>query len=140
MYRETTEVCAGILRLGIDYVYVTKRLGTQNNISLSLNKNIEAARELISTHNEECMAQVLSLLCAYYLPPCGNATHPQPPPSICKEECGYVQESCRATWQAAALAFGSMKPVLSCDDTSKLLYPLPHCCTGAGILLPKPSR
>ena len=24
-------------------------------------------------------------------------------------------------------------PFIDCDDTSQLLFPLPHCCTGAGI-------
>jgi hypothetical protein len=32
--------------------------------------------------------------------------------------------------------FDNLDPFLTCDDTSQLLFPLPNCCTGAGIKLP----
>ena len=139
MYTEPTEVCTSVLHQGIDYVFITRRLGSQSSLSASLNKNIETVRELIATQNKECVEQVLRLLCSYYLPYCGNATHPQFPSSICQKECDYVQKTCQATWQAATLAFSGLEPFLSCAETSKLLNPLPHCCTGAGINLPTHS-
>ena len=133
MYTSVTSVCADVLRLGIDYIYISSRLGPQNSVSATLNKNIENAGELLSTHDEECMRLILRLICAYYFPPCGNATHPHPPSSICHEECVFVQERCPATWQAAALAMKNLEPFLSCKRPSQLLHPLPNCCTGAGI-------
>ena len=139
VYTSPTEVCSDSLRLGIDYVYTASGLGTQSSISETLNNDLASAREFISTHDEDCIELVLQLVCAYYLPSCGNATHPHSPSSICQEECTYVQQSCLATWQAAGLAFRSMEPFLSCDDTSHLLHPISHCCTGAGIQLPTPS-
>ena len=139
VYTSPTDVCSDSLRLGIDYVYTASGLGTQSNISETLNKDLASARAFISTHDEDCIELVLQLVCAYYLPSCGNATHPHSPSSICQEECTYVQQSCLATWQAAGLAFRSMEPFLSCDDTSHLLHPISHCCTGAGIQLPTPS-
>ena len=139
MYTSPTEVCADTLKLGIDYTYVVHRLGTQSSISEALSENIASARALIATHDTECISQVLRLVCAYYLPSCGNATHSHAPSSICQEECSHVHEVCTATWQAVALAFRNIGPFLSCDDTSHLLHPVPNCCTGAGIQLPKPS-
>ena len=47
----------------------------------------------------------------------------------------YVQKSCHTTWLAAKLALID-PPFINCDDTSHLIFPLPNCCTGAGIKLP----
>ena len=44
-----------------------------------------------------------------------------------------VQEKCQKTWDALILAFSSVVPILDCNDTSSLLFPIPHCCTGAGL-------
>ena len=73
-------------------------------------------------------------MCRYYLPPCGNfeLTHTLPPSSICQEECSQVQSECHETWQTAAVLL-TPYPFINCDDTSRLLFPLPNCCTGAGI-------
>lgn len=133
MYAAETAVCEDFLRLGTDYVYVSNTLGTQSSISEYLNDNIETARNLIAIHSEECLEQVFRLLCFYYLPPCGNATHLQSPSSICQEECLHVQETCSATWEAVTLAFTRLEPVLNCSDTSNIIFPLPNCCTGAGV-------
>ena len=43
-----------------------------------------------------------------------------------------MQTVCKETWEAAALAFVNDSFI---DCTSKLLFPLPNCCTGAGIRL-----
>ena len=122
------------------YIYTASGLGTQSSISETLNKDLASARALISTLDKYCIELVFQLVCAYYLPSCGNATHPHSPSSICQEECTYVQQSCLPAWQAAVLVFRTiMEPFLSCDNTSHLLHPISHCCTGAGIQLPTPS-
>ena len=135
MYTAETQVCKDVLRLGVDYVYISNKLENQSSISKALNANIDNARDLIATHTQECVNQVFRLLCLYYLPGCGNATNIHSPTSICQEECSHVQETCAPTWQAAMLAFNDIEPSLMCEDTSQLLYPLPNCCTGAGIQL-----
>ena len=135
VYDFETEVCDGVLRHGIDYVYSSKGLGTQSSISEALNENFELVRDVISTHSQYCVDQVLRLVCAYYLPRCGNSTHNQFPPSICQEECLYTETTCSSTWEAVSSAFSSLDSFLVCEDPSCLLFPLPHCCTEAGIYL-----
>lgn len=130
VYEHPVDVCA--LRLGVDYVYVSNRLGgTQNSISTVLNEIIESV-DLIATHDKDCVDQVYRLICHYYLPTCGNFTHFIPPSSLCQEECNYVKDNCEATWRAADITFTDL-PFIDCDDTAQLLSPLPNCCTGAGI-------
>lgn len=134
MYISNVEKCEN-LRIGIDYIYSVNKLGTQSYISSVLNENLRRFINLTLTHDAICVHKVMALLCYYYLPPCGNATNPQSPSSICSEECSYVQQQhCSSTWQVAALMFSNLGQTLECDDTSRLLYPLPNCCTGVGFL------
>ena len=44
-----------------------------------------------------------------------------------------VQEECQTTWDAILLAFKTIDPIIDCNDTSNVLFPIPHCCTGAGL-------
>ncbi|CAI8040127.1 Neurotrypsin, partial [Geodia barretti] len=133
VYKSETAICEGVVRLGIDHVYARSRLGDQNTIAQLLNENLKTVVTVIADHNDLCVKQVLRVLCNFYLPPCGNSTHPVPPSSICQEECHMVQEKCQKTWDALYLAFRSVAPILNCNDTSSLLFPIPHCCTGAGL-------
>ena len=137
VYEFPADVCNDQLRVGVDYVYVSNKLGGfQNSTSTLLNDKISSVKDIITTHEKDCVDQVFKLICYYYLPPCGNFTHFMQPPSLCEEECIYVMESCRATWQAAAIVFTD--PLfIDCSDTSHLLCPLPNCCTDAGIIRPE---
>ena len=113
------EVCNNVLRFGIDYIYISHVHGSQTAITTLL-------------HNK---VLVFRVICHYYLPQCGNFTHnPLLPSSLCQEVCAHVQTVCKETWEAAALAFVN-DSFIDCNDTSKLLFPLPNCCTGAGIRL-----
>ena len=89
---------------------------------------------IITAHSVNCVEQVYRVICHYYLPPCGNTTHTLPPSSLCQEECLYVEKSCQAMWQAAQIVFTD-PPFIDCEATSKLLFPLPNCCTGGGIAI-----
>ena len=46
-----------------------------------------------------------------------------------------VQDKCKETWNATLLVLHTqgIKPVIDCSDTSIMLFPVPHCCTGAGL-------
>ena len=114
-----------------DRIYILKSHGTQSNISTILNSKIQILHELVATYDKDCVNQMFRVMCRYYLPPCGNFTHKQPPTSICQEECSQVQSKCPETWQTARIAVSPF-PFINCDDTSELLFPLPNCCTGAG--------
>ena len=131
MYKSETDVCDGIVRPDVDYVYASFRLGDQSTIAQLLNENVTNITTL--THTEYCMKEVFRVLCYFYLPPCGNSTHLAPPPSICQEECYMVQKECNTTWNTV---FKNLDPIIDCSDTSMLLFPVPHCCTGAGLGLP----
>ena len=133
MYKSRTAVCDGVVRLGIDHVFARSRLGDQNTITQLINKNMQAVEALLAGHNEACLKQVYRVLCHFYLPPCGNATDPVPPSSICQEDCQMVQEKCPHTWDIILVAFSGVDPIIDCNDTSRLLFPVPHCCTDAGL-------
>ena len=136
MYVREIKECSGVLSLGSDYVFISNSLGTQTNIGTALD---EIALPLVASEDEECLQQMFKVICHYYLPPCGNITHhPLLPSSLCQEECFRVQSTCPALWQAAAAATAGLADFYSsidCSITSQLLFPLPNCCTGAGIKL-----
>ena len=123
-----------MLRLGIDYVYTRSTLGDKSTISQLLNEKIWDID--IKAHNEDCINLIYGIMCHFYFPSCGNVTHPVGPSSICQEECQRVQENCHTTWNAVVLALGNSVTILNCSDTSRLLYPVPHCCADIG---PDPS-
>ena len=138
-YTGGVELCEGVLRPALDLIYIPKSHGTQSNISTILNSKIQISHQLLATHDKDCVDQVFRVMCHYYLPPCGNFTHPLPPTSICQKECSQVQSKCQETWQTARVLL-TPHPFINCDDTSELLFPLPHCCTGAGIsVVPTPT-
>ena len=130
----------GVRTFGIDNVYATSALGNQSTISALVNQHILNTQTVIADHDEECVKQVFRVLCHFYLPPCGNTTHPAPPSSICQEECQMVQENCQKTWNSVLLTVSDIDLNVNCNDTSILLFPVPHCCTGAslGLLLHNP--
>ena len=134
MYTARTEACEGVIRLGIDHVYARSRLGNQSTIAQMLDENLKSVEGIVGDGDRGCLKIVYRALCHFYLPSCGNATHPAPPTSICPMECRTVQEKCDKSWNAVLLALNNdVTPVINCDDTSSLLFPLPHCCTGAGL-------
>ncbi|CAI8031474.1 Deleted in malignant brain tumors 1 protein, partial [Geodia barretti] len=133
VYKWETAVCEGVVRRGIDSVYARSRLGDQSTIAQLLNESIKDVERLIADHADSCVDQVFRALCNFYLPPCGNATHPVPPSSICQTECEMVLQNCQTTWDAVMLAFKTVDPIPDCNDTSRLLFPVPNCCTGAGL-------
>ena len=131
VYEFPTYICNGILRHGVDFVYISNKLSsTQSNLSTTLNHKLQG---FVSIHDKDCVELVFRVMCHYYLPPCGNFTHPLPPTSLCQEECAHIQGSCPATWEAATIAFTD-PPFINCEGTFDLLSPLPTCCTGAGII------
>ena len=129
-YDGGVEVCAGVVRHVFDRIYILKNHG---NFSSILNSKMQRFQELFTTQDKDCVDQVYRVMCRFYFPPCGNFTHSLPPSSICQRECSQVQLKCLETWQFAAAVLAPY-PFINCDDTSQLLFPLPNCCTGAGIL------
>ena len=130
VYNGYAVACNDVINIGVDSVYITKSLGTQNDISTILNINLQ--NSFFVNHDEDCVDQVFRIICHYFLPPCGTVTNSLPPSSVCREECSQVQSSCQETWNLAKSTFGS-DPFIDCEDTADLLSPIPNCCTGTGI-------
>ena len=128
-YTSQSTVCDGVVKPGTDYVYAASRLGDQRTIAQVLNENIKSIEPVIAEHDKDCVKLVFRALCHFYLPPCGNSTHAAFPSSVCQEECTVVQEKCETVWNTILSAFNNTDPVIHCNDTSKLLFPVPHCCS-----------
>ena len=135
-YRGGIDVCEGVLTAGADFVFITKNHGSQGNVSDFLKKKVPIS--LLTRNDDEsfCFNLIQRVICHYYLIPCGTIGTRLPPSSICQEECSEVQSSCPAGWQTVQLGLKDYQ-FISCDNTAASLYPLPNCCTGAGIALPK---
>ena len=118
IYQAHTEVCDGVLRPSVDSVYAKFSIGSQNEIAELLNNNIKSLEEAVNGHDKDCIKMIFRVLCHYYLPSCGNITHPAPPSSICQEECQMVQDKCKETWNAALVVLHTrgIKPVIDCSD------------------------
>ena len=129
-------MCNDVMWPGIDHVYVNLKLGNQTKIANQLNHEIKDVVSLITDHEEHCVKQVFRVFCHFYLPTCGNITHLAPPSSICQEECQMVQQECQPTWDTVLVALKTIPHMVDCTDTSKLLFPVPHCCTGAELCKP----
>ena len=132
MYKSEIAICDGVLRLDVDHVYARSSIGNQSTITQLLNQNFNQIQTVTAGHSDDCVRKVFRTLCNFYLHPCGNSTHPVPPSSICLEECKMVQDKCQLTWDAVML-FLTLDPIIYCNDTSQLLFPVPHCCTDAGL-------
>ena len=121
-------MCETISHPYANYVYISHSIRHQRIITL-LNDN---APEIYS-NDDECVNLMFRVLCHYYLPPC-DISHNNTIrlTSLCQEECAFVQSRCESTWKAAESALGR-DLFIDCNDTSRLLYPQPHCCSEAGI-------
>ena len=126
-------MCNGVYTEGIDYVFIAKTHGSQKNISTFLEENfLSTFISLNDGNNIMCHDQVYQIICKYYLTPCGTVSSQLPPYSICPEDCSAIEMECPSTWEAAQYVLKGHN-FISCDDTSVFLFPLPNCCTGAGL-------
>ena len=126
IYNSETPVCNDVLIPGTDYVYARSTLGSQIMISEFLNDYV--INNFGTELNESCFRHVNTILCHFYLPTCGNATHSAAPSSICQEDCQRVQENCLETWNYVSSVLNDSFPRLNCNDTSAILKPIKHCC------------
>ena len=127
-YSGGVEICNDIHSAGVDYVFVSKSMGSQEYIAQILRSNIR--QSLLADSN--CRRLLFLIVCNYYLPSCGTKGLIVPPSSICPEECYMVMDECETEWDAVQLGLQHQR-FINCSDTSSLLYPLPNCCTGVGI-------
>ena len=123
-----TEVCVGILRTGIDYVFINHHLGTQTDIGSVLDQSIKLAKNVITSEDVACLKQVSRILCHYYLPTCGNTTDTVLPSLLCQEECVFVRSTCQRVWELVESSFNNSYHFINCKNTSQTLFPQQVCC------------
>ena len=128
VYLPDVDICDGVLKTRTGRVYISSQLRDQNKITRLLSEN----RNTIAGYGATCAKQVYRVICNFYFPTCGNSTHLVPPSSVCQEECEMVQKECQPTWDAALFALRDIPSIIDCNDTSKMLFPLPNCCRGLG--------
>ena len=127
-YQGGIEVCDGVFTEDVDNVFIAATHGSQENISMFLEKNVETT--LISQFDDvTCHDLIYRIICKYYLSPCGTVSSQLPPSSVCPEDCSVVEAECPVAWAAAKSGLKEYN-FISCDDTSAFLFPLPSCCTG----------
>ena len=91
-----------------------------------------------------CRDPGLRAVCYHYYPPCGNATHFEPPSALCQDICTTViQTICQTEWQLLMQHLKGIEDYINtfhiqfvnCSQPGFALGSLPHCCSDAGIRL-----
>ena len=131
-------LCDGVYQKGRDYVYISKQKTAvdYSNILKVIGDVDFFFEEEFST--DECTNPLLRMICHYYLPPCGNSTHFEPPTSVCEDACELQSEKCQyllAIFQDRLMrATGDQ---LNCSTS--ILDQLPHSCCNLGFHVPSKS-
>ena len=129
-YTGGIEACNDVFTAGVDYVFIAAHWASENETSMTLEQAIPKQLKLISHSDASfCYDQLNTLICKYYLSPCGTESSQILPRSICSEDCYAVQRDCPTAWDAVQQGFDNF---INCNDTSALFFPLPNCCTGVG--------
>ena len=136
-------MCDNVYEPGVDFVYVpyTRSGGKYSDLIKDMSQFALLLNQPLAT----CDLPVDQLLCHYYLPPCGNVTHYEPPTAVCPEVCNIFVEQCPNEWVAALDVFKQSGQVyiedglqfINCSSPGQHLAPLPYCCTDAGLNISK---
>ena len=129
-YNGSIEICNEVLTPTLNYVFISKAHGSQENISQFLEFSLP--HTVISEAGDYCRLQIYRIVCNHYFTPCDSEGRELPPSSICPEECSLVENACPSVWEAVRLGLKDYR-FLDCNDTSASLIPLPNCCTGVGV-------
>ena len=127
-----TTLCEGVYQKGKDYVYISKQETADYYVNLL---NVIGETEYLLRENfadNECTDPLLRMICHYYLPPCGNSTHFEPPTSVCEAACELQSEKCQIfleNFQQTLKRFTGDQ--LNCSTS--ILDPLPHSCSNLGL-------
>ena len=120
--------CDEVYETGTDYVYINN--ANESLQPLNILGGIE--RELDDVFSDhDCTLSTMRMICHYYLPPCGNSTHFEPPTSVCSDACHQQSQMCPFHWTFIESRLGSNP--LNCSYTDAVLNPLPHSCSDLGV-------
>ena len=127
-------LCEGVYQKGRDYVYISKQKTAvdYSNILNVIGYTENLFKEEFST--DECTNPLLRMICHYYLPPCGNSTHFEPPTSVCEAACKLQTQS-----EKCQSLLGNFQDRLKSatgdqlECSTSILDPLPHSCSNLGF-------
>lgn len=126
--------CDKVYEEGIDYIYFQRnRLKDYNKLLHAIN---DAENRLEDAFHGDCTSSVISVLCHFYLPPCGNSVHFELPTSVCYNECEQLSQTCPDEWSLVQQKLkDEIVEEMTCSNARKLLDPLPHSCSNVGIFI-----
>ena len=124
--------CDKVYEEGIDYVFI------QSNKTFNyyeLWSSISKAEDIIEEDsNKQCNKKINRMICHYYIPPCGNSTLFVPPTSVCSDACEQLKQTCSYQWRVFQNTVNKQWfDPLTCNDTGKILDPLPYSCSNIGV-------
>ena len=131
--------CDDVFESGVDYVYISHSR-FRGRFSRFMDNIIKFGPQLLA-NLENCYDIARQVICHFYLPPCGNSTHFEPPTSVCSDTCYQLRDLCPTEWDVIVDVFEQNRLILGadrllfidCEDTGAYLSPIPHCCSNAGV-------
>ena len=138
--------CDPLYTPGVDYIYVSNRR-TNGDYDRYI-EIVDDSRLILNIIPEECVDVAFKVLCHFFLPPCGNSTHFEPPTSVCSESCNYLRSVCPDAWDRIVAHFRDndfwLRPLgltyINCSHSGEFIYPLPHCCSDVGVEIRKLNK
>ena len=94
--------CDSVYETGTDYVYLSNEV-TRSFYEELLNIIHEAENALEEIFIDECTNTTKTMICNYYLPPCGDAARLTTPTSVCPTACEEQSRRCPSQWTWFAL-------------------------------------
>lgn len=109
------------------YVFIKSERFNQSWVSYKLEQILSTD---ILEDNSNCSSMIKSVLCNYFLPPCGINQTVYVPRAVCPEQCSLVQNSCTKIWDriTTVLAVNENLGAIDCSSSQNYLSPLPTCC------------
>ena len=90
-YTGGSELCSDVYK-GYGSVYVlasTKQTELTSQLDSLITRNL---------FEDRCAETIVTILCLYFLPPCGANSTTYLPITVCREECVQVQDACPRDW------------------------------------------
>ena len=122
--------CNRVYDSGTDYVYINNSIESIQTLSFIW----EIEEEL--QEDSYCIDSLLRMMCHYYLPPCGNSTHFEPPTSVCSDACYLLSQMCPTDWGDFELKLRGESNPLNCLYVDNV-HPFNHSCSDLGVYMSK---
>ena len=124
--------CDSVYESGTDYVYI--KYSSESLQPLNVIGGVEDVLQKESSSDDfYCMNSIIQMICHYYLPPCGNSTHFEPPTFVCSDVCHLLSQMCPTQWGAFESKLRKESNSLNCSYMENL-HSLDHSCLDLGVL------